>query len=58
MLPNGGTGKLGFRCEIFDKKFLHIGGMTHWENQGGRNYNKEYYSTLKQNLIKCINVIK
>jgi hypothetical protein len=58
MLPNSGTNKLGFRCEIFDKKFLHIGGMTHWENQGGRNYKKEYYSILKQNLIKCINVIK
>jgi hypothetical protein len=55
MLLNGGTNKLGFRCEIFDKSFLHIGAMGHWENAGGRDYKKNLYTIIIDKWKDCVN---
>ena len=50
-LRGGGTGKLGFRTEIFDNKFLHIGAMCHWENKD----KEKVYDKIVSLWQECVN---
>jgi hypothetical protein len=51
MLPGGGTGKAGYRTEIFDNTFLHIGAMCNWADRGK---SQEAYNKVVSSWTSCV----